>query len=183
MQEGELLCLVSDWVSAAPQDRLQHLPQLLSLLQLPVLPQEPPLSQQQLTACTSPAAAQLASQLHSAAIQCQQQQQQGQLVSRAQLPHQQQQQYAAVAPCSSRGSQLHLSWPDPNNFAASSSSHSSTSKTPCPVSTSSSSSSVWQHEWLYGAESLKGIGAVVVDAWPGRQRGYQATRLLIAGVC
>ncbi|WIA18794.1 hypothetical protein OEZ85_003478 [Tetradesmus obliquus] len=29
--------------------------------------------------------------------------------------------------------------------------------------------------------SSRGIGAVVLEAWPGRQRGYQPTRLLVAG--
>ncbi|KAF6256002.1 hypothetical protein COO60DRAFT_1702518 [Scenedesmus sp. NREL 46B-D3] len=73
-QEAELLCLVSDWVSAAPQDRVALLHQLLPLLQLSLLPEEAPLSQQQLGSCTTPAAAQLARQLQQAAMQCQQQQ-------------------------------------------------------------------------------------------------------------
>jgi hypothetical protein len=31
------------------------------------------------------------------------------------------------------------------------------------------------------SSSSRGIGAVVLEAWPGRQRGYQPTRLLVAG--
>lgn len=95
---------------------------------------------------------------------------------------------------------------DPNNWASSSSSSSSSSlssrslidaavacgvghnsSTPASALSSSSShgsvSSTWLDEWLSSSEGLRGIGAVVAEAWPGTPRGYQATKLLVAGVC
>jgi hypothetical protein len=194
------LCLVSDWVAAAPQDRLPLLHQLLPLLQLSLLPEEAPPSQQQLRACTTPAAAQLAKQLHQAAVQCQQQQgmqqQQQQGVNRAGeglgsadgrfLQHLQQQQQqglqagdaaasssASTAPADSlQEMRLHASaitTMDLNNHAISSNASPSAAEPSTPT-------------WLdCSSNSSRGIGAVVLEAWPGRQRGYQPTRLLVAG--
>eukprot|EP00878_Enallax_costatus_P014242 GHUV01014897.1.p1 GENE.GHUV01014897.1~~GHUV01014897.1.p1 ORF type:complete len:549 (+),score=161.79 GHUV01014897.1:230-1876(+) len=188
-QEGELLCFVSDWISANPQERLQHLPQLLSLLQLPVLPQEAPLSQQQLNACTSPAAAQLAVQLHGAAAQCQQQQELRLSCTADRFSSSSSSRdSSAVVPCidpnnwASSGGSSSIPGPSPTSAAlACSVSNSSSASGSVMCSSSSSECSTWLDEWLGSNDGVRSIGAVVVEAWPGRQRGYQATKLLVAG--
>lgn len=68
-QESELLCFVSDWICQCPSERQHKLPQLLPLLKLSALPEEQ-LSQQQLQACNTPSAVNLAQQLYRAAQEC-----------------------------------------------------------------------------------------------------------------
>ncbi|KAF8064617.1 Klhl12 [Scenedesmus sp. PABB004] len=214
-QEAELLCLVSDWVAGSPAERLAHLHALLSSLQLSLLPQEAPLSPQQLTACTHPGAASLAQTLHQAALQCQrtaaaaahggggpagplraasgqpsspaedaaflqqlrqQQHQEGAAAARGDAPAHGS---AAVAGGAGADAQQRPCWADPNN-------HTSTSagSTPTAAAAATAAGAAWPGQCGGGGDGddcARGVGAVLVEAWPGRQRGYQPTQLLVAG--
>eukprot|EP00879_Flechtneria_rotunda_P007896 GHRR01008273.1.p1 GENE.GHRR01008273.1~~GHRR01008273.1.p1 ORF type:complete len:683 (+),score=193.75 GHRR01008273.1:294-2342(+) len=242
-QESELLCLMADWVTAAPQNRLQQLPQLIAQLQLTSLTQQPLLSQQQLEGCVSAAAAQLAQQLHGAAHNCQQQQHRRQ--HQWPLQHQQQQQPCQQQQQLCQQQQQHtrpdqpLRLPDtpqhkrhagqqpedafavaevvqsPDEYTSSSTytccrrtsmreavdcdadvnNHVGTGSYSLTIPSGSSQGTCRgtlcsdnlsnTHGSVYGTTdavaALGDLSAVLQAVWPGRQRGYQPTRLIVAG--
>lgn len=193
------------------------LPELLALLQLSKLVEQPSLSQQQLAACGSPAAADLARQLYAAAAQCQEQlQPHGSRMMAAQQHYQlatgssrqlleamavddgpdqelrrhrqqqvgaQEQQQQLLEECNPssvssvrsvsstadmwqalhHGSDVAVSW-DPSGSG-------------CDVNNHTSGGG----HTVAAAVVPQRVGAVVVQAWPGRQRGYQPRQLLVAG--
>lgn len=180
---------MAEWVAAVPDQRLPHLPQLLGLLQLQMLPQEAPLTDQRLCAFASPTAAALVRELHSAALQRVQQQ----------TPQQQQQQQpSSAAACywqhhQPTGTPAALPLLRPRERACSASGSAVSSAGSCTslaalqtdTPTSAQQAGGADRAWLMLSQDKSrhgAVGAALIDAWPGRPRGRSATQLLVAGV-